>query len=80
MITSSFHMPRSRAIFKTCFSLAGASLYGSAQHFALDFHAVHDEGVFPADVLSARQHREQQSLEVSLMVGLKSWDSGPLHA
>jgi len=65
MVTSSFHMPRSRAIFETCFSLAGSSIHGSAQHYSLDFHAVHDEGVFPVDVLAARQHREQESLEVS---------------
>ena len=65
VITSSFHMPRSRAIFEDCFAVAGLTLHGSAEYYSLDFHAVHDEGVFPIDVLAARQQREQESLEVS---------------
>ncbi|CAL5218988.1 g743 [Coccomyxa viridis] len=63
VITSSFHMPRSRAIFQDCFAVAGSTLHASGGYFSLDFHAVHDEGIFPPDVLAARQHREQESLE-----------------
>ena len=64
MVTSSFHMPRSRAIFKTCFRLGGQSLYDAREHFSLDFHAVLDDKAFAPDVLRARQLKEQQSLEV----------------
>lgn len=63
-MTSAFHMPRSRAIFETCFALAGATLWGDPGHFKLDFHAVHDEGLFSNDVLEARCLKEQASLEV----------------
>ena len=64
IVTSAFHMPRSRAIFERCFALAGDSLYGDCSHFQLDFHAVRDEGAFPEDVLAARHQREAKSLEV----------------
>lgn len=64
MITSSFHMPRSLAIFEDCFAAAGETLHGSRGYYSLDFHAVHDDGVLPPDVLAARQHRERESLEV----------------
>ena len=57
-------MPRSRAIFEDCFAVAGQTLHGTSSHYSLDFHAVHDEGVFPPDVLAARQQRERASLEV----------------
>ena len=30
VVTSDFHMPRSRAIFETCFGLAGAALWDDA--------------------------------------------------
>ena len=64
MVTSSFHMPRSRAIFETCFRLGGQSLYDAREHFSLDFHAVLVDKAFAPDVLRARQLKEQQSLEV----------------
>lgn len=63
IVTSSFHMPRSRAIFELCFSLAGETLWGDRAYFDLDYHAVRDEGAFPEDVLAARLQREAQSLE-----------------
>ncbi|CAL8461631.1 g1162 [Coccomyxa elongata] len=63
IVTSSFHMPRSRAIFHRCFSLAGETLWGNRAYFDLDYHAVRDDGAFPEDVLAARLHREAQSLE-----------------
>ncbi|EIE22087.1 hypothetical protein COCSUDRAFT_16982 [Coccomyxa subellipsoidea C-169] len=63
IVTSAFHMPRSRAIFERCFALAGGSLCGDCSHFQLNYHAVHDDGAFPDDVLAARRQREAQSLE-----------------
>lgn len=67
MVTSDFHMPRSRAIFELCFSLASRSQLRPAaavDRYGLEFHAASDEGVFPPDVLLARQLREAKSLEV----------------
>lgn len=64
VVTSAFHMPRSRAIFETCFALAGATLWDDPDHLQLDFHAVHDEGLFRDDVLEARCLKERVSLEV----------------
>ena len=61
IVTSAFHMPRSRAIFETCFALAGATLWDDPAHFRLDFHAAHDEYIFAADVLQARALKEQQA-------------------
>ena len=63
VVTSAFHMPRTRAIFDHCFRVAGSSLWGQASHFSLGFHAAGDEGAFAADVLEARQQREQRSLQ-----------------
>ncbi len=76
-------MPRSRAIFERCFSLAGETLRGSRAYFDLDYHAVRDEGAFPEDVLAARLHREAQSLEVRCVhhycrmcwISSRSWPS-----
>lgn len=62
MVTSEFHMQRSRAIFNKCFSLAECSLGSS---FALDFHAASDEGIFVPEVLAARTERERASTTVS---------------
>ena len=65
VVTSAFHMPRTRSIFSHCFSLAGRSLRGDPHYFQLSFHAAADEGTFSADVLSARKQREAQSLQVN---------------
>ena len=62
MVTSDFHMQRSRAIFNKCFSLAECSL---GRSFALDFHAASDEGIFEPEVLAARNDRERASTTVS---------------
>ena len=40
MVTSEFHMPRTRATFDYCYSLAGEQLYGDASWFSLDYHPV----------------------------------------
>jgi hypothetical protein len=53
VVTSDFHMPRSRAIFEFCGRAAGATLWGDPLRFRLDFHAVSDEGAFPAEVRGA---------------------------
>ena len=59
VVTSEFHMPRSRRIFEWLCGLAGASF---GRRFALTFHAVPDEGAMPPEVLAARAAREAQSL------------------
>ena len=78
MITSSFHMPRSRAIFEDCFALAGLTLHGLRGYYSLDFHSVRDEGVFPPEVLAARQHREHESLKVRIPVPEQLVTQSPL--
>jgi len=75
VVTSEFHMPRSRAIFNKVFGLAERSL-GAA--FLLDFHAASDAGVFDAEVLAARARREQASMQVGgtvLKAGLRVTDA-----
>ena len=59
VVTSEFHMPRSRRIFEWLCGLAGASF---GRRYALTFHAVPDEGAMPPEVLAARAAREAQSL------------------
>jgi len=61
VVTSDFHMPRTRAIFDACYALAGADLAGDAAHFALDYHPVSDEGLFAPGVLQARATKEAAS-------------------
>ena len=121
-------MPRSRAIFETCFALAGAALYGDSNRraspscphsrigstrqwpiggartpawwsarryvrgmvcwklcallcrFDLTFHTASDEGVFPPEVLAARQQREVESLKGWQQTAAGLQDLAALHA
>jgi hypothetical protein len=57
VITSHFHLARTRAIFQWVFSLAPKNF-----NFLVSFEAAPDEGLAP-EVLKARQEREQHSLE-----------------
>ena len=66
MVTSAFHMPRSKSIFAKCFQLAGTSLFNDAAHFCLDYFASSDDGIFEEAVLQARLEREALSLQVAL--------------
>mmetsp|Transcript_32779 Transcript_32779/g.93000 ORF Transcript_32779/g.93000 Transcript_32779/m.93000 type:complete len:313 (+) Transcript_32779:136-1074(+) len=59
VITSEFHMPRSKAIFDHCYGLAEKALPG--QRFNLHYLAVSNVGI-PPDVLEAREQREASSL------------------
>lgn len=56
-VTSEFHMPRTRAIFRWVLSLTPLSA-----NYELNFVAVPDLGM-PTDVLEARRRKEQRSLE-----------------
>ena len=61
VITSDFHMPRSRAIFEWVGALAeGAGTLNSS--FEMSFVTVSDEGI-DAETVSSRREREAQSLE-----------------
>lgn len=55
IVTSSFHMPRTEAIFRWVYGLP-------PNHYDLEFERVPDEGIELED-LSARKEREAQSLE-----------------
>lgn len=60
VVTSEFHMPRSRAIFEWVFGLP--CMDGSRSPFSLDFCASPDDGLDPDDV-EGRVSRELASLE-----------------
>eukprot|EP00191_Tetraselmis_sp_GSL018_P007314 CAMPEP_0177607178 /NCGR_PEP_ID=MMETSP0419_2-20121207/17765_1 /TAXON_ID=582737 /ORGANISM="Tetraselmis sp., Strain GSL018" /LENGTH=287 /DNA_ID=CAMNT_0019101715 /DNA_START=12 /DNA_END=871 /DNA_ORIENTATION=- len=61
VVTSEFHMPRSKAIFDHCYSLAEKSLAASGVKFRLHYASVPNVGI-PDDVLEARLEREVRSL------------------
>lgn len=56
MVTSDFHMPRSRAIFETCFSLAGAALWDDPDRCRSPGFRLHPCNPSPAhaDVVDAK--------------------------
>jgi DUF218 domain len=61
VITSEFHMPRTREIFETVFSLRGAGQGWFSRKYRLDFQATPNDG-YRADELTARIARENESL------------------
>eukprot|EP00873_Tetraselmis_striata_P021221 jgi/Tetstr1/441485/TSEL_029717.t1 len=61
VITSEFHMPRSKAIFDHCYGLAGECFSESGVSFDLTYIAVSDDCI-PDDILEARREREAASL------------------
>lgn len=62
VVTSDFHMHRSRALFEDMYALAGAQFFGSPAHFNLLFVSVSDEGLFDADVLDVRRSKEAKAV------------------
>ncbi|GMH33459.1 hypothetical protein BSKO_01293 [Bryopsis sp. KO-2023] len=62
VITSDFHMPRSRALFEDMCRLAEDPSGNGNNGFQLDFIPVSDKGIFQEEVLEARKSREAQSL------------------
>ena len=58
VVTSDFHMPRTRAIFSTCYKIAEDDLLQFPGAFNLDYHPVSDEGLFEDDVIQARAAKE----------------------
>ena len=63
VVTSSFHMGRTRAIFDTTFGLGGEALSpaASSSFFSLHYVAVSDAGIVDDDALAARAAREAAS-------------------
>lgn len=63
VVTSEFHMPRSKAIFDKVYSLVEASLGVSV---SLSFITVPDDGLFTEnrDALEVRRQKEKKSIEV----------------
>ncbi|WIA12187.1 hypothetical protein OEZ85_012258 [Tetradesmus obliquus] len=62
VVTSHFHMPRSRALFADIYRLAGSSMFGDPHRFSLTFLSASDEGCFDDHVYSARLQKEAGSL------------------
>lgn len=64
VVTSDFHMPRTRAIFNTCYKLAAKDLIKKPfPEFRLWYHPVSDEGLFDPEILLARAEKEQKAVE-----------------
>lgn len=59
VITSAFHMLRTRAIFESCFEIAAGDKLGDKAAFQVDFHPVSDEGLFTQEVITARIKKER---------------------
>lgn len=62
VVTSDFHMPRTRAIFDFVYSLAGEELRRDPLHFSLSYHPVSDAGIFDPAVIEARAEKEQAAV------------------
>eukprot|EP00887_Chlorella_sp_A99_P002365 scaffold10.g2365.t1 len=62
VVTSDFHMPRTRAVFDTCYALAGASLRFDPAWFDLQYFPVSDEDLFGQEVLAARAAKEAMAV------------------
>lgn len=73
IVTSEFHMPRTKAIFEWIYGLDASS-----KGYALEFASVSDEGIDQA-LLASRKQKEQRSLEKLLEVSLKITSLRELH-
>ncbi|CAD7704434.1 unnamed protein product [Ostreobium quekettii] len=68
IVTSAFHMPRTKQLFKDVFELAEeGNAYGESKRFLLDFFPVDDRGTMADKVLQARRAREAESLKTWVM-------------
>lgn len=63
IVTSAFHMPRSRAIFDTCFALAAKDIWRDPKWYELEYYEASDDGLFEQDVYVARVEKEVQAAE-----------------
>jgi hypothetical protein len=84
IITSGFHMPRTHAIFESCFEIASKDkLTSDTAAFQLDFHPVSDEGLFTEEVIVARVKKETaaaatwranvESIPLNTVANLHKW-------
>lgn len=64
VVTSEFHMPRSRAIFEKVYSLVNESFFQEDDRIRLTFASVKDDGIFEnPHVLEVRKGKELSSME-----------------
>uniref|UniRef100_A0A7S0Y9M5 DUF218 domain-containing protein n=1 Tax=Polytomella parva TaxID=51329 RepID=A0A7S0Y9M5_9CHLO len=63
IVTSDFHLPRSRQLFLDMSRLTGESLFGSQNWFSLHFYGASDDGLFNESVQLARVEKEAAALE-----------------
>eukprot|EP01023_Acetabularia_acetabulum_P033268 TRINITY_DN3113_c0_g1_i7.p3 TRINITY_DN3113_c0_g1~~TRINITY_DN3113_c0_g1_i7.p3 ORF type:complete len:270 (+),score=30.37 TRINITY_DN3113_c0_g1_i7:92-901(+) len=63
VVTSQFHMPRTKAIFNKIYSLVALQQNLAQEWYELDFVSVSDEGIFEDEVLKAREEKEAQSCQ-----------------
>ncbi|KAJ9530018.1 hypothetical protein QJQ45_023304 [Haematococcus lacustris] len=63
VVTSNFHMPRTRCLFQDMWSRAAVDILKQPEGFELCFASASDEGLFEDDVLLARCEKEAASLQ-----------------
>lgn len=63
VITSEFHMPRTKALFEDMYSIGATDALKDPSFFKLSFVSVTDEDLFSRDVLEARIDKEANSLK-----------------
>lgn len=63
VVTSEFHMPRSRAIFETAFKLAAEDIWRDPSWYTLEFYSASDDGLFDASVYEARLEKEHAAVK-----------------
>lgn len=62
VVTSAFHMPRSRALFDVIWRLGGRSVYGDESRFEQVYVSSSDDGVFDDHVYRVRLEKEAKAL------------------
>lgn len=79
-MSSAFHVPRTRATFDFCYSLAGRDLHGDASRYALSYHAASDEGLFEPEVAVARAAKEAAAVDAWRLNAARLRSLAALHA
>jgi len=61
VVTSAFHMPRTRAIFDSTYEMFARDFLPSSEKFKLSYHPVSDDGLFDPGVVEARIAKEAKA-------------------
>jgi len=80
VVTSAWHLPRAAAQFQDVGALLGASLFGDARRFSLEFVGSEDGEALPAAALAARLEKEAAALAAWRATAARLPDAPALHA